>query len=88
VAESGAPEAALALVDGLETALPASHLVPAVRAELFARLHRTVEATAAFTEALGKVRTDAERAHLRRRLADLDPDLEPGSDPPQDPFTR
>jgi RNA polymerase sigma-70 factor (ECF subfamily) len=33
VAEAGAPEAALALVDGLGEALPASHQVPVVRAK-------------------------------------------------------
>jgi RNA polymerase sigma-70 factor (ECF subfamily) len=71
VAEAGSPEAALSLVDGLETALPANHLVPTVRAELLVRLGRTAEAAAAFDEALEKVRTDAERAHLKRRRADL-----------------
>jgi RNA polymerase sigma-70 factor, ECF subfamily len=73
IAEAGSPEAALALVDGLETALPSSHLVPTVRAELLAKLGRTTEAAEAFAEALQKVRTDAERAHLERRLADLEP---------------
>jgi len=71
VAEAGSPEAALSLVDGLETALPSSHLVPTVRAELLAKLGRTTEAAAAFDQALAKVRTDAERAHLQRRRADL-----------------
>jgi len=73
VAEAGSPEAALTLIDGLETALPASHLVPTVRAELLAKLGRTAEATEAFEQALRKVRTDAERAHLQRRLLDLEP---------------
>jgi RNA polymerase sigma-70 factor (ECF subfamily) len=71
VAEAGAPEAALALVDGIAEALPASHQVPAVRAELLVRLGRTAEAADAFDEALTKVRTDAERAHLERRRAEL-----------------
>jgi RNA polymerase sigma-70 factor (ECF subfamily) len=71
VAEAGSPEAALSLVEGLVELLPASHLVPTVRAELLTRLGRTDEAAAAFDEALSKVRTDAERAHLRRRRAEL-----------------
>jgi len=71
VAEAGSPEAALSLVEGLAEALPASHLVPTVRAELLARLGRTEEAAEAFDEALAKVRTDAERAHLHRRRGEL-----------------
>ncbi|MEU4236344.1 sigma-70 family RNA polymerase sigma factor [Actinoplanes sp. NPDC026619] len=69
VAESGAPEAALSLLDGL--AVRDNHLLPAVRAELLARLGRRPEAAAAFDEALALVRTEPEREHLRRRRADL-----------------
>lgn len=71
VAEAGSPEAALSLVDGLDHALPANHLVPTVRAELLCRLGRRADAAAAFDAALELVRTDAERAHLQRRRADL-----------------
>ena len=71
VAEAGSPEAALSLVDDLDEALPANHLVPTVRAELLCRLDRRAEAAAAFDAALRLVRTDAERAHLQRRRADL-----------------
>jgi RNA polymerase sigma-70 factor (ECF subfamily) len=71
VAEAGAPEAALTLLDGLADALPASHLVPTVRAEVLAKLGRTAEAAAAFDQALERVRTDAERAHLLRRRSEL-----------------
>jgi RNA polymerase sigma-70 factor (ECF subfamily) len=71
VAEAGAPEAALALVDGLGEVLPASHQVPVVRAELLLRLGRTADAARAFDEALAKVRTSAEREHLSRRRASL-----------------
>ncbi|WP_433378210.1 RNA polymerase sigma factor [Actinoplanes sp. CA-142083] len=67
VAESGAPEAGLALLDGLDPALRGSHLLPAVRAELLARLGRRDEAAVAFDAALALVRTDPERDHLRRR---------------------
>lgn len=71
VAEAGAPEAALALLDGLDAALPANHLVPTVRAELLTRLGRRAEADAAYDAALRLVRTDAERDHLARRRAAL-----------------
>jgi RNA polymerase sigma-70 factor (ECF subfamily) len=70
VAEAGSPQAALSLVEGLEEVLPASHLVPAVRAELLYRLDHREDAAAAFDAALRLVRTDAERDHLRRRRAD------------------
>jgi RNA polymerase sigma-70 factor (ECF subfamily) len=65
VAESGAPDAALALIDGLE--LPGSHLLPTVRAELLVRLDRPAEAAAAFDLALSLARTAPERSHLQRR---------------------
>jgi RNA polymerase sigma-70 factor, ECF subfamily len=68
VAESGAPEAALSLLDGLDGALPGNHLLPAARAELLTRLGRSGEARASFEEALALARTAPERAHLRRRL--------------------
>jgi RNA polymerase sigma-70 factor (ECF subfamily) len=71
VAESGSPEAALALVEGLEQTLPANHLVPTVRAELLAKLGRSAEAEAAYDAALRLVRTDTERAHLMRRRAEI-----------------
>jgi len=77
VAEAGSPEAALALVDGLQPRLPANHLVPTVRAELLARLGRSAQAVAAYDDALRLVRTEVERDHLRRRrdevLAGRDP---------------
>ncbi len=72
VAEAGSPEAGWHLLDGLETRLPDSHLLAAVRAELLIRLGRRGEAADSFTLALQFARTDAERAHLRRRLADID----------------
>lgn len=71
VAEAGSPEAALAMIDDLETVLPRNHLVPTVRAELLARLDRRAEAASAFDAALALVRTDPERAHLTRRRAEL-----------------
>lgn len=71
VAESGSPEAGLALLDGLDAALRGSHLLPAVRAELLARLGRRDEAAVAFDAALALVRTEPERDHLRRRRGTL-----------------
>jgi RNA polymerase sigma-70 factor, ECF subfamily len=71
VAEAGSPEAALALLDGLDDTLPANHLLPAVRAELLFRLGKRAEAGAAYDAALRLVRTDAEQAHLERRRAEL-----------------
>ncbi|NMO55101.1 sigma-70 family RNA polymerase sigma factor [Actinoplanes sp. TBRC 11911] len=65
IAESGSPEAGLALLDGLKLG---GHLLPAVRAELLTRLGRSSEAVEAFDQALALARTEPERAHLRRRL--------------------
>ena len=71
VAESGAPDAALALLDDLDRALPGNHLLPTARAELLLRLDRPAEAAEAFTAALALARTAPEQAHLRRRLSTL-----------------
>jgi RNA polymerase sigma-70 factor (ECF subfamily) len=70
VTEAGSPEAALALLDGLDAALPRNHLVPATRAEILLRIGHRPEATAEFDKALALVRTDAERDHLVRRRAE------------------
>ncbi|GIE99628.1 RNA polymerase sigma factor [Paractinoplanes rishiriensis] len=71
VAEAGAPEAALALLDDLDRQLPGNHLLPAARAELYARLGRDAEAKVAFERALSLVPTAPERAHLEHRLSTL-----------------
>ncbi|MER7009110.1 sigma factor-like helix-turn-helix DNA-binding protein, partial [Dactylosporangium sp. NPDC000555] len=71
VAEAGDPAAGLALTDGLEAALPAHHLLPAVRADLLRRLGRPAQARAAYDAALRLVRTEPEREHPRRRRASL-----------------
>ena len=72
VAEAGAPAVAWQLLDGLEARLPAGHLLPAVRAELLIRLGRRAAARDSFTRALQLARTGAERAHLHRRIRDMD----------------
>lgn len=67
VAEASGPADGLALLDGL--ALP-GHRLPAVRAELLARLGRVAEASTAYDEAIGRCSNLAERAHLiERRLS-------------------
>jgi RNA polymerase sigma-70 factor (ECF subfamily) len=69
VAEVDGPEAALAIIDGLD--LPDYHLLPAVRADLLRRLNRVEEARTAYAEALALAPTDAERRFLTQRANDL-----------------
>jgi RNA polymerase sigma-70 factor, ECF subfamily len=69
VAEAGAPEAALALVDGLQ--LEGYPYLHSTRAELLRRLDRPGEAREAYERALELTRTEPERRFLLRRLAEL-----------------
>jgi RNA polymerase sigma-70 factor (ECF subfamily) len=69
VAEVDGPEAALALVDGLD--LQDWHRFHAIRADLLRRLHRDAEAAAAYEAAIARTGNAAERAFLRRRLQAL-----------------
>jgi RNA polymerase sigma-70 factor (ECF subfamily) len=69
VAEVEGPEAALALVDGLD--LGRYHLFHAVRADLLRRAGRTGEAVAAYDEAIGLAGNAAERAFLETARAAL-----------------
>jgi RNA polymerase sigma factor (sigma-70 family) len=69
VAEAGAPERALELVDSLE--LGDYRYLHSTRAELLRRLGRQEEARAAFEHALRLAATDPERRLLARRLAAL-----------------
>jgi RNA polymerase sigma-70 factor (ECF subfamily) len=71
VAEADGPEAGLALLDGLDTALPRTHRLSAVRAALLADLGRVTAAREAYGRALDLCRNDLEADHLRRRLAAL-----------------
>jgi RNA polymerase sigma-70 factor (ECF subfamily) len=67
VAESGSPQAALAIVDGLELDdYPYTH---STRAELLRRLGRTPEAADAYRRALALTDREPEARFLRRRLA-------------------
>ncbi|HEX4952494.1 MAG TPA: RNA polymerase sigma factor [Thermoanaerobaculia bacterium] len=64
------PEAALAILDGLESSgqLAGYHLLPAARAELLAQLGREEEARTAYREALELATHETERAFLERQL--------------------
>ena len=71
VAEADGPAAGLALLDGLDAALPRSHRLAAVRGALLADLGRTESARAAYAVALELCGNDLEAEHLRGRLAAL-----------------
>jgi RNA polymerase sigma-70 factor (ECF subfamily) len=71
VAEASGPEAGLALLDGLDDALPRHHRVPAVRAELLVRAGHPDAAAAQYRAALTLVTNDTERTHLQSRLSAL-----------------
>jgi RNA polymerase sigma-70 factor (ECF subfamily) len=64
VAEVEGPEAALALVDGLD--LDGYHLFHAIRADLLRRLGRDAEAALAYEAAIARTENAAERAVLER----------------------
>jgi RNA polymerase sigma factor (sigma-70 family) len=72
VAMAEGPAAGLALVDALVAAdaLPTYHLLPAVRADLLARLGRHAEAGDEFTRAADLATNAAERTLLRQRASD------------------
>jgi RNA polymerase sigma-70 factor (ECF subfamily) len=72
VAIAQGPAAGLAIVESLAVAqsLPGYHLLPAVRADLLRRLHRSGEAARYYDEALSLATTDSERRFLARRLAE------------------
>ena len=70
VAEVEGPEAALAIVDGLD--LADYRYLHATRGELLRRLGRVADAHDAYRRALALVHDDAERRLLERRLAELD----------------
>jgi RNA polymerase sigma-70 factor, ECF subfamily len=69
VAEAGAPDEALAIVDGL--GLDGYRYLHSTRAELLRRLDRPEEAAVAYRRALELTEADAEVRFLRERLASL-----------------
>jgi len=66
VAETGATERALAIVDGLD--LDGYQYLHSTRAELLSRLGRREEAAASFRRALELARAEHERRFLQRRI--------------------
>lgn len=70
IAEAGDAESALALAESLD--LDRYHYLHATRAELLQRLERVEDARAAYDRALELVHSDAERAFLVRKRAELD----------------
>jgi RNA polymerase sigma-70 factor (ECF subfamily) len=71
VAEVQGPEAALALVDGLD--LGGYHLFHATRADLLRRLGRNPEAALAYQKAIARTQNAAERDFLQRSRQALTP---------------
>ncbi|WP_410599016.1 RNA polymerase sigma factor [Amycolatopsis sp. lyj-90] len=73
VAMAEGPETGLGLVDKLtaDGTLPGYHLLPATRADLLRRLDRFEEAAEAYREALTLTGTEAERAYLTGKLAEI-----------------
>jgi RNA polymerase sigma-70 factor (ECF subfamily) len=69
VGEAVGPEAALAIVEGLE--LDAYQYLHATRADLLRRLGRIEEARAAYERALELATAEPERRFLKRRLAEI-----------------
>jgi RNA polymerase sigma-70 factor (ECF subfamily) len=69
VAEAGAPDEALAIVDALE--LEEYRYLHSTRAELLRRLGRPDEARAAYERALALTTAAPERRFLERRLAEV-----------------
>jgi predicted RNA polymerase sigma factor len=71
VAERSGARAGLDALEGLDSALPRSHRVPAVRGELLARLGEHTAAAESLAVAVQRCANDVERAHLQRRLTEL-----------------
>jgi RNA polymerase sigma-70 factor (ECF subfamily) len=73
VAMSEGPAAGLPLLDALTTSglLDGYHLLPAARGDLLRRLGRSVEAAAAYQQALRQAGNEADRRFLQRRLDEV-----------------
>jgi RNA polymerase sigma-70 factor (ECF subfamily) len=71
VAQAGATEQALEIVDGLDLDLDDYQYLHSTRGELLRRLGRTVEARAAYERALKLASSEPERRFLARRIAEL-----------------
>jgi RNA polymerase sigma-70 factor (ECF subfamily) len=66
VAEDQGPRAGLALLEGLDDALPTGHRLPATRAALLARAGDAAAARAAYDVAIERCGNDSESRHLVR----------------------
>lgn len=73
VAEAAGPAAGLALLEGLDHALPRHHQLPAARAELLRRLGQNGAAFEEYGRALALVGNEVERAFLLSRRASVGP---------------
>jgi RNA polymerase sigma-70 factor, ECF subfamily len=71
VAQAGATEQALEIVDGPDLDLDDYQYLHSTRGELLRRLGRTVEARAAYERALKLASSEPERRFLARRIAEL-----------------
>jgi len=71
VAMAEGPEAALPLLDALESRLDGYHLLPATRADLLRRLGRHEEAAVQYRRAIELATADAEQRYLLRRLTEV-----------------
>jgi RNA polymerase sigma-70 factor, ECF subfamily len=72
VAMAKGPAAGLIIVESIAATEPllGYYLLPAVRADLLSRLHRSEEAARYYSEALSLATTESERRFLARRLAE------------------
>ena len=72
VAMAEGPAAGLTIVESIAATEPllSYYLLPAVRADLLSRLHRSKEAARYYREALSLATSDSERRFLARRLAE------------------
>jgi RNA polymerase sigma-70 factor, ECF subfamily len=71
VAEDQGPRAGLALLEGLDDALPTGHRLPATRAALLARAGDAAAARAAYDVAIERCGNDSESRHLVRERESL-----------------
>jgi RNA polymerase sigma-70 factor (ECF subfamily) len=80
VAQAVGPEAGLEVLAAVadDPRLTRSHLLAATEADLLARLGRSADAAASYRRALALAGTEPERAFLRRRLAEMQPETERG----------
>ena len=77
IAMADSPEAAMALLDALTEELDSYHLFHATRADLLRRMGALQEASQSYTRALELVTNDSERRFLKRRLQEVQSNVDP-----------